>query len=235
MKKMLKGVSVLAALLTLALPGAAQAQEKPVWGLQAYGDVCRVKFGQKQVGQGARRLIRVDGKCNAANFFSYKMNGQNQVFFYNKRNVLLGSVQKRADGSWQGLIHDGDPLQMVFFGNANNAQTKPNTQQQAANGAVGRCVTYYGSRNCARAEDLTYKSFDTFALQVLAPLNFRSFPDLNGSIQSVLPDNICFQEVTHCTVSHLKKETWCRVEFNNRSGWILQKDANHVYASKGCG
>lgn len=235
MRTLVKGISVAASLLLLAVPGLAQAQDKPVWGLQAYGDICRVKFGQKQVAQGARRLIRVGRKCQAANFFSYKMNGQNQVFFYDKRNVLIGSVQKRADGSWHGSIHDGDPLEMVFFGNSNGTQGKSDTGQQNTNAAVGSCVTYYGSRNCARAEDLNYKSFDTFALQVLAPLNFRSFPDLNGSIQSVLPNNICFQEVTHCTVSHLKKETWCRVEFNNRSGWILQKDANHVYASKGCG
>lgn len=221
---------------TLLACTTAQADQKPIWGLQAYGDVCRVKFGQKEIKPGVWRLIKVDKGCDIANFKGYAMHGDSHIRFYGKQNSLIASADKGSDGQWRGVIHDGDPFQMVYFGQAKGnkpAKTTNNTQTSAA---VGQCVTYVNAKNrCASPEDTTYKAFETFALQPLAPLNLYFMPDTASRVQSVTPRNICFQEVRTCTERFFDKEIWCQVSVGDQSGWILRKDANHVYASKGCG
>lgn len=216
---------------------SATAEQQPVWGLQAYGDICRVQFTQQQVRAGIWGLNRLDRGCDIGNFVGYSMQGQNLVYFYDGYGQLLASAEKQPSGQWFGMIGDGDPFEMVYFGAQSSApQQKPQHNHATGNSAaVGSCVTYYGSNNCAREEDLKYKSFSTIALQPLAPLNHRFIPDINSRVQQVIPQNVCFQEVKHCTESLLNKEIWCQVEFGGQSGWVLKKDKNHVYAMNGCG
>jgi hypothetical protein len=224
-----------ATVATALMPQGGQAEQTPVWGLQAYGDVCRVQFGQQQVRAGVWALTHLDRGCDIGNFAGYAMQNQNLVYFYDSYGQILASAEKQPSGEWIGVIGDGDILEMVYFGTQPAAPTHTPKASTGSSAAVGSCVTYYGSNTCAREEDLKYKSFSTIALQPLAPLNHRFIPDLNSRIQQVIPQNVCFQEVRNCTESLLNKEIWCQVEFGGQSGWILKKDKNHVYAMNGCG
>jgi hypothetical protein len=43
------------------------------------------------------------------------------VYFYDGYGQLLASAEKQPSGQWFGMIGDGDPFEMVYFGAQSSA------------------------------------------------------------------------------------------------------------------
>lgn len=204
-------------------PIRATAQEMPVWGLTALGDVCRIQFTGTKLQKGLGGVVHLDTGCRIGRIYGFSRPSDDAVILYSAPNTPIARLDRQYNGAWVGLYGDGDSIEMSVLASA------PNTNTQ-------HCITYANRNTCASSYDLTspVASGQKLPLQPVVRLNLRATPSLVSSIHTTVPTNVCV-EVTHCDSANFDDQLWCHVKMGSYTGWILKKDPKHVYAQNGCG
>ena len=227
--------------LTALLPQQATAREWDVWGLQAYSDVCQISFdGNRTIAPGIGAVVQHSQGCRGGGLGGFSSeNGGNTILLYSVGGTtLIGRFDRAPDGSYDGIIDDGEPARLFFMGRMQiDAQPVPQVLPPAPNTPAGQgCLVYYDSRLCARPEDVGAPRLTAGpgALQTLTTMNVRFLPGANSSIIGKLQVGTCI-ETTNCREAPFNGGLWCEVRLDFRTGWILKQDDEFVYSRNGCG
>lgn len=225
--------AVATGLLTL---GAAQAD--PIWGLEAFGDVCPVTFERQQLpGGGMQRIRHQSRSCRGGlgNIIGWTAEGDGSTYlFYDRAGQILGRVDAIGGGAYAGVFGDGDTLEMRYIGDSRpqghgQVQTAP---QGSGAGEAMRCRVYAGTRQCAEAYDIGEP--DASQLMPVVRLNLRFSSNLTSQIVGKVDRGACYQ-VYRCREEPFADERmWCEVQLEGQTGWILKQDETSVYARNIC-
>lgn len=221
-------------------PQQGVARDWDVWGLQAYSDVCQISFdGTRSVAPGIGAVVQHSQGCRGGGVGGFSMNnGDNTILLYSlDGGQLIGRLDREADGSYVGIIDDGEPASLVFMGRMQiNAQPQPQPLPAPGTPAGQGCLVYYDNRLCARPEDVgpPLLSAGPGALTVLTTMNVRFLPGVSSMIIGKLQVGTCI-ETTNCREAPFNGGLWCEVRLDNRSGWIIKQDDQFVYSRNGCG
>ena len=245
----LKGLSaVLAgAFLLFSLPGPARAQTVDVWGLQAYGDVCRISFDRSPVAAGIFAVVQHDMGCLGGldNISGWSANnGGQSILLYTTAfgTTVVGRLDREANGNYTGVVDDGTPVSMVFMGQM-SMNAAPTPQPPVFGGTLGggstearACRRYYGTATCADPYDIGKPPMQNFrgSLETLTRMNVRFMRTVDSSIVGTIDAGMCV-EVRDCMTGFNRDQLWCEVRVNDRTGWMLKEDADFVYSRNSCG
>lgn len=216
------------------LAGAVPAQAADLWGLEAFNDVCPISFTDRRSPAGPLAIRHHAESCvgGLSNITGWSAEAEGSSYlFYDHAGQILGRVDATGQGRYEGIFGDGVPLAMGFIGTQGTgaADTPPAGSGQ---GEAQRCRVYLGSRVCAEPYDIGIP--DGSEMMPLARMNVRFSDGLNSQIVARVDRGACLA-VTRCRdESFARERTWCEIQLEGRTGWVLKQDETVVYTRNSC-
>jgi hypothetical protein len=231
--------SLVLALVSLVLAGAATAQNRTIEIWQATWDGARctlvLTYDLARL-QGNVETRRPCGRTlgKVASFVYTDERRDHMILFARPgaRGDILGSFEATGQGRMEGVIGDGLVTVLVMTERSSTTLGTGTTQGNAD------CIRY-ADGGCARPADLKNPDIpfgSPAPMRALGRLDIYPFSGGKGfkKDETVTPGQC--RSVKKCETAFGTDEDWCEVILSDGffTGWVRRQDANFVYLRKGC-